>query len=75
MFRRFDSRVTIMARGGRALGRLGNTIVQATRRHLLCKIASNAWYQLIRQPKPIVERLFEIEFLDAGAEAFAFAFG
>ncbi len=32
-------------------------------------------YQLIRQPKPIVDRTFEIEFLDAGAEAFAFTFG
>jgi hypothetical protein len=28
-------------------------------------------YQLIRQPKPIADRLFEIEFLDPGAEAFA----
>ncbi|HEV2860282.1 MAG TPA: hypothetical protein VGX48_04685, partial [Pyrinomonadaceae bacterium] len=32
-------------------------------------------YQLIRQPKPIEARRFEIEFLDAGAEAFAFTFG
>jgi thiol-disulfide isomerase/thioredoxin len=32
-------------------------------------------YQLIRQPKPIVDRLFEIEFLDPGVEAFAFTFG
>jgi len=32
-------------------------------------------YQLIRQPKPIVDRTFEIEFLDPGAEAFAFTFG
>jgi hypothetical protein len=32
-------------------------------------------YQLIRQPKPIVDRLFEIEFLDPGAEAFVFTFG
>jgi thiol-disulfide isomerase/thioredoxin len=32
-------------------------------------------YQLIRQPKPIVERDFEIEFLDPGAEAFVFTFG
>jgi hypothetical protein len=32
-------------------------------------------YQLIRQPKPIADRRFEIEFLDAGAEAFAFTFG
>jgi thiol-disulfide isomerase/thioredoxin len=32
-------------------------------------------YQLIRQPKPIADRQFEIEFLDAGVQAFAFTFG
>jgi thiol-disulfide isomerase/thioredoxin len=32
-------------------------------------------YQLIRQPKPITDRRFEIEFLDAGVETFAFTFG
>jgi thiol-disulfide isomerase/thioredoxin len=32
-------------------------------------------HQLIRQPGPITDRLFEIEFLDAGVEAFAFTFG
>ena len=32
-------------------------------------------YQLIRQPKPVVDRQFEIEFLDSGVEAFAFTFG
>jgi Thioredoxin like C-terminal domain len=32
-------------------------------------------YQLIRQPKPIVDRLFEIEFLDSGVEAYCFTFG
>ena len=32
-------------------------------------------YQLIRSPKPIADRLFEIEFLDPGVEAFAFTFG
>jgi thiol-disulfide isomerase/thioredoxin len=32
-------------------------------------------YQLIRQPRPIVDRRFEIEFLDAGVETFAFTFG
>ena len=31
-------------------------------------------YQLIRQSGPIAERQFEIEFLDAGVEAFAFTF-
>jgi thiol-disulfide isomerase/thioredoxin len=32
-------------------------------------------YQLIRQPGPIGDRTFEITFLDAGAEAYAFTFG
>jgi hypothetical protein len=32
-------------------------------------------YQLLRQPKPIVDREFEIEFLDSGVEAFSFTFG
>jgi hypothetical protein len=32
-------------------------------------------YQLIRQPQPIADRQFEIEFLDAGVEAYAFTFG
>jgi hypothetical protein len=32
-------------------------------------------YQLVRQRAPVAERRFEIEFLDAGAEAFAFTFG
>ena len=32
-------------------------------------------YQLIRQPGAIEDRLFEIEFLDSGIEAYAFTFG
>jgi len=32
-------------------------------------------YQLVRQPKPIADRQFEIEFLDPNVEAFAFTFG
>ena len=32
-------------------------------------------YQLIRQPKPIADRQFQIEFLDSGVEAYAFTFG
>jgi hypothetical protein len=32
-------------------------------------------YQLIRQPAPITDREFEIEFLDPGAEVFSFTFG
>lgn len=38
-------------------------------------LAEQRLYQLVRQPQPIVDRLFEIEFLDSGAEAFAFTFG
>jgi len=32
-------------------------------------------YQLIRQPRPIVDHQFAIEFLDAGIEAFSITFG
>ena len=32
-------------------------------------------YQLIRQPPPIADRQFGIEFLDSGVEVFAFTFG
>lgn len=32
-------------------------------------------YQLIRQPKPIADRQFQIEFLDSGVVAYAFTFG
>jgi hypothetical protein len=32
-------------------------------------------YQLVRQPLPITERRFEIEFLDSGAAGYAFTFG
>jgi hypothetical protein len=39
------------------------------------KVIEQRLYQLIRQPAPIVERTFEIEFLDAGVEAFSFTFG
>jgi thiol-disulfide isomerase/thioredoxin len=39
------------------------------------RIVEQRLYQLIRQTRPIVERQFEIEFLDAGVEAFAFTFG
>ncbi|MDB4912039.1 MAG: hypothetical protein JWO39_2862 [Gemmatimonadetes bacterium] len=38
-------------------------------------VAEQRLYQLIRQPSPIVDRQFEIEFLDPGAEAFVFTFG
>jgi thiol-disulfide isomerase/thioredoxin len=38
-------------------------------------ISGQRLYQLIRQSKPITDRLFEIEFLDSGAQAFSFTFG
>ena len=38
-------------------------------------VSEQRLYQLIRQQKPIADRLFEIEFLNPGAEAYAFTFG
>ncbi len=38
-------------------------------------VVQQRMYQLIRQPGPIQDRRFEIEFLDGGAEAFCFTFG
>jgi len=38
-------------------------------------VSEQRTYQLIRQPGPIADRLFEIEFLEPGVEAFAFTFG
>ena len=38
-------------------------------------VAEQRLYQLIRQRSPIVDRQFQIEFLDRGVEAFAFTFG
>jgi hypothetical protein len=32
-------------------------------------------YQLVRQPGPVTDRTFTVEFLDAGVEAFVFTFG
>jgi len=32
-------------------------------------------YQLIRQPVAIADRLLEVEFSDAGVEAYCFTFG
>jgi len=39
------------------------------------EVARQDTYQLIRQQKPIHDKTFEIEFLDAGIEAFDFTFG
>jgi len=38
-------------------------------------VSEQRLYQLIRQPQPITDRLFEIAFLDGGVEAYAFTFG
>jgi thiol-disulfide isomerase/thioredoxin len=38
-------------------------------------VAEPRMYQLIRQPGPIADRLFEIQFLDPGVEVFVFTFG
>ncbi|HSK82484.1 MAG TPA: hypothetical protein VK902_03660, partial [Rubrobacter sp.] len=38
-------------------------------------VSEHRTYQLIRQPKPIADRHFEIEFLDSGVEAYCFTFG
>ncbi|HEV2236104.1 MAG TPA: redoxin family protein [Ktedonobacterales bacterium] len=58
-----DGRAPGVARGS-DVDELGAGIVSEQRLH-----------QLIRQPQPIVDRLFTIEFLDAGIEAYAFTFG
>lgn len=39
------------------------------------KVTEQRLYQLIRQQSPVRDRQFEIEFLNAGVEAFAFTFG
>jgi thiol-disulfide isomerase/thioredoxin len=38
-------------------------------------VTNQRTYQLIRQPGPVADRTFEIAFLDAGVEAYAFTFG
>jgi thiol-disulfide isomerase/thioredoxin len=38
-------------------------------------VTEQRMYQLIRQPKPIADRTFEIEFLDPAVEAYVFTFG
>ena len=38
-------------------------------------ITAHRLYQLIRQKDPILDRTFEIEFLDPGAEVYSFTFG
>jgi hypothetical protein len=38
-------------------------------------VVEQRMYQLVRQPRPIADRLVEIEFLDPGLAAFVFTFG
>jgi thiol-disulfide isomerase/thioredoxin len=38
-------------------------------------VSEQRLYQLVRQPMPIIERQFEIEFLDPGVATYAFTFG
>ena len=38
-------------------------------------VSEQRLYQLIRQPEPIADRLFEIEYLGPGVEAYCFTFG
>jgi hypothetical protein len=38
-------------------------------------VSEQRLYQLIRQPKLIADRQFEIEFLDSGVEVYTFTFG
>ena len=38
-------------------------------------VTDHRLYQLIRQKGSVVDRTFQIEFLDGGVEAFAFTFG
>jgi thiol-disulfide isomerase/thioredoxin len=44
-------------------------------RHGNGTVAEQRLYQLIRQPKPITDRQFEIEFFGSGVEVFALTFG
>jgi hypothetical protein len=38
-------------------------------------LAEPRLYQLVRQPRPVTDRTFEITFLDPGAQAYVFTFG
>jgi hypothetical protein len=38
-------------------------------------VSEQRLYQLVRQKGPVRDRIFTIEFLDPGAEAFSFTFG
>jgi thiol-disulfide isomerase/thioredoxin len=53
----------------------GNNHGADTDAHGIGTVSEHRLYQLLRQAPPIKDRLFEIEFLDAGLEAFAATFG
>jgi thiol-disulfide isomerase/thioredoxin len=57
--------------GQAADGALGSDVEAAGRG----TVGDQRTYQLIRQGGPIADRTFEIEFLDAGVEAYCFTFG
>jgi hypothetical protein len=38
-------------------------------------VSDQRTYQLVRQPGPITDRLFEVEFQDAGVDVYCFTFG
>lgn len=57
---------------GQALGAAGGSDVDATGHGT---VAEARMYHLIRQAKPIMDRRFEIEFLDPGVDAYSFTFG
>ena len=38
-------------------------------------VSDQRTYQLIRQPGAVASRRFEVEFLDAGVDAYCFTFG
>jgi hypothetical protein len=50
-------------------------MVSTSTRAATARSSISGCIQLIRQPTPIVDRQFEIEFLDGGVEAYAFTFG
>ena len=57
---------------GRAVADANGTDVDADGRGI---VRDQNTYQLIRQPGPITDRRFEIEFLETGAEVYCFTFG
>jgi len=57
---------------GRPPGAAHGSDVDADGRGL---VVESRMYQLIRQPQPVEDRQFEIEFLEPGVEVFAFTFG